>query len=130
MNSRPRLGLLYLLFFLSGAAGLVFEISLSRPIGLLFCNTVNAGAVGLAAYFSGLSVGYVYAARVAPKLRHPLTGYGIAELTVAIWALATPLLLGLMRTPEFTALLNSDTLWLQTLVRAAVSLLVLLPATA
>jgi spermidine synthase len=125
-----RLWLVYLLFFLSGAAGLVYEISWSRQIGLLFGNTVNAAAVVLAAYFTGLSAGYIHASRVAPKLRHPLLGYGIAELTVALWAIATPLLLALMKTPHFTALLNSDVLWQQTLIRAAVSLFVLLPATA
>jgi spermidine synthase len=130
MSSAGHTRLVYLLFFLSGAAGLIYEMSWSRQIGLLFGNTVNAAAVVLAAYFCGMAVGYLHASRVVGKLRHPLLGYGIAELVVALWAVATPLLLNLLRTPQVAELLNSETIWLQTLIRAAVSLLVLLPATA
>jgi spermidine synthase len=120
----------YLLFFLSGAAGLIYEISWSRQIGLLFGHTVNAAAVVLAAYFCGMALGYWHAGRRAPLLRRPLLGYGAAELIVALWALATPLLLGLLRHPAVAGFVNSDSATLQTLARIALSFIILLPATA
>ena len=101
MNSGPgraagQAWLIYLLFFFSGAAGLIYEISWSRQIGLLFGHTAQSGAVVLGAYFCGMAVGYLFASRIVARLRHPLAGYAIAELTVALWAVATPLLLRLV----------------------------------
>lgn len=122
--------MVYLVFFLSGAAALVYEISWSRQIGLLFGNTVGAAAVVLAAYFSGMALGTWGAARIMPRVARPLFGYGLAELTVALWALATPSLLGLLRVPAVAALVNSDHAGVQTATRAIVAFATLLPATA
>jgi spermidine synthase len=119
----------YLLFFLSGFAGLVYEISWSRQIGLLFGNTAQAAAVVLGTYFCGLALGSWIAARMASRIERPLVGYGAAELLVALWAMLTPVLLGLFRAPAIAALLNSDNLLLQTAARALASFVILLLAT-
>ena len=66
-------GVVYLLFLISGAAGLIYEISWSRQIGLLFGHTVHAAAVTLGAYFGGMAVGYALAARLLPRLTRPLS---------------------------------------------------------
>ncbi|MFV2070198.1 MAG: hypothetical protein ACC645_24790 [Pirellulales bacterium] len=68
----------YLIFFLSGAAALIYEISWSRQLGLLFGHTVHAAAVVLASYFAGMAVGHLVAARWSSRVS-PLLGYGIAR---------------------------------------------------
>ena len=50
--------LVYAIFLLSGTAALIYEISWSRQIGLLFGHTAQAAAVVLWAYFTGLGLGY------------------------------------------------------------------------
>ncbi len=121
--------MVYLLFFLSGAAGLIYEIAWSRQLGLFFGHTVHAAAVVLGAYFAGMALGYVLAGRWAPRLGRPLIGYGVAELVVAGWALLTPHLLALYAQPQLAALLNHPLPTLQLAVRALVTFLTLLPAT-
>jgi spermidine synthase len=121
--------LVYLLFFLSGAAGLIYEISWARQIGLLFGHTVHAAAVVLAAYFAGMAIGYWLAGRSATRLQRPLLGYGIAEIAVALWALVTPFCFMLLQQPAIASLLNHPQVEVQTAIRVLVALLVLLPAT-
>lgn len=121
--------MLYILFFLTGAAGLIYEISWSRQIGIFFGHTVNAAAVVLAAYFGGMALGYALAGRLSRRLREPLYGYASCELCVALWALLTPLILGLFKLAPVAALLNSEVPALQTAARIVAALIVLLPAT-
>ena len=122
--------MVYLLFFLSGAAGLVYEMAWSRQLGLLFGHTVNAAAVVLAAYFFGMALGYWLAARYSHRITKPLAAYGWAELVVCSWALATPFVLAMFSNPGIAALINHPDPTLQTLVRAGATFIVLLPATA
>jgi spermidine synthase len=117
------------LFFLSGFAALVYEISWSRQIGLLFGHTAGAAAVVLAAYFAGLAAGGALAARSSRTTLQPLRAYGAAEMLVAVWALLTPVLLELMRRPFVAELLNHDNASIQTTVRILAAVVVLLPAT-
>jgi len=119
----------YLIFFLSGAAGLIYEIVWSRQIGLLFGHTVHAAAVVLGAYFSGMALGYLLAGRASRMLRRPLASYGNAELCVAAWALLTPWLVGLLAHPAIAGLLNNPDPSLQLAVRALAAFVILLPAT-
>ncbi|MCA9124165.1 MAG: fused MFS/spermidine synthase [Planctomycetaceae bacterium] len=126
--STTRSALCYFIFFLSGAAALVYEISWSRQIGLLFGHTVHAAAVVLASYFAGMAVGHVIGARWSSRVS-PLLGYGIAEFVVAGWACLIPLLLSLSEAPEIASWLSSSSFAWQTAVRVVFAFLLLLPAT-
>lgn len=117
------------LFFLSGAAALVYEIAWSRQIGLLFGHTVYAAAITLGAYFAGMAVGYGLAARWAASIRRPLFGYGIAELAVAAWALLTPQLVSMLELPALSSLISPADPLLQLAVRSLVAFCMLMPAT-
>lgn len=118
----------YVLFFLSGAAALIYEISWSRQIGLLFGHTVHAAAVVLASYFAGMAIGNVVGSRPSWS-RAPLFAYGIAELLVAAWASLIPLLLDLSESPTVAAWLSSPSLAWQMAIRVVLCFLLLLPAT-
>lgn len=121
--------LCYLIFFISGAAALVYEISWSRQIGLLFGHTAQAAAIVLSSYFVGMAVGCVIGARWASRGR-PLLAYGIAEFAAAAWASLVPVVLGVSESATIAAWLNYPAPKVQMLARAAFCFFLLLPATA
>src|SRR5438445_11925985 len=83
-----RLGGIYLLFFLSGAAGLVYEIVWSRLLQEIFGVTSHAVAVVLATYLGGMALGSGVLGRIADRREDPLRLYGLLEIGVAVTALA------------------------------------------
>lgn len=118
----------YAVFFVSGAAALILEISWSRQIGLLFGHTTHAAAVVLAAYFVGLAAGNSLGGRIAHRV-NPLKAYAVAELAVATWSCLVPVILAAANTDNGVALLRSDSVGWQLSLRAMFCLIVLLPAT-
>lgn len=127
--SRIRDAIVYLLFFLSGASALVYEISWSRQIGIYFGHTARGAAVVLAAYFAGMAVGYLAAARWAGRFR-PLAAYGVAECIAAVWVLIFPLLLkGIEANGSILSPAGASPDLLAA-IRAVVLFVLLLPATA
>lgn len=97
VRDRRAAAIAYALFFLSGAAALIYEVSWSRQVGLAIGNTAASAALVLASYFAGLAAGQLLGGRFASRVS-PLTGYGVAELVAAAWAALIPILLPLMGT--------------------------------
>ena len=89
-----------LVFFLSGAAALLFETLWFRLAGLVFGNSVWAATVVLASFMGGLALGNTAAARYGPRLRRPLRVYALLELLIGATGLALVLLL-----PSLTAVM-------------------------
>lgn len=79
-------------FFLSGMAGLVYEVVWMRLLGLVFGHTVYAITTVLAAYMGGLALGSVLLGRRADRLKRPLRVYGLLEAAIGLYCIATPLL--------------------------------------
>lgn len=127
MNAVSR-WLIFLAFFLSGAAALIYEISWSRQLGLLFGHTVHAASVVLGSYFAGMALGYSVGGYLAARVR-PLIGYAIAELVVAGWAFAIPLILQWSESPDVAGWFSHESFAGQIAIRASFSFLLLLPAT-
>src|SRR5437764_6958915 len=75
--------LLSLAFFLSGAAGLIFEMVWVYRCGLLFGNTVWAASIVLSSFMGGLALGNALAGWYGSRLRRFLWVYAAVELTVA-----------------------------------------------
>ncbi len=71
------------LFFVSGAAALVYEVLWMKELSLLFGNTAQAAAATLAAFFSGIAAGNAYWGRRTAHMNRPLRAYGFLELGVA-----------------------------------------------
>ncbi len=85
-------------FFVSGAAGLAYEVLWSRHLALLF--GANAEAVGLvlAVFMAGLGLGSRAFGGLADRVRAPLRLYAGLEAGIGLFALATgPLLSGVER---------------------------------
>lgn len=82
-----------LLFFASGALGLIYEVVWSRMMMHVFGSTAIAVGTVLAAFMSGLAVGAWLFGPVADRSRNPLRLYAFLEIGIALAALVSHLLL-------------------------------------
>jgi predicted membrane-bound spermidine synthase len=124
--------ILYAIFFLSGAAALLFETLWFRQAGLAFGNSVWASSLVLSSFMAGLALGNGLAARHGAGVRRPLRVYALLEVAIAVLGVALiwafPVLTGWL-----TLLLRPFLEWpwiLNPLRFLAGFLLLLLPATA
>ncbi len=90
---------LYLAFFLSGSAALLFETLWFHLAGISLGNSVRAGAIVLSAYMAGLAAGSRLAARFGDRLTRPLRAYAGLELLIGVTGVALVLLLPRLGTP-------------------------------
>jgi spermidine synthase len=79
--------MVYVLVFLSGLAGLVYEVLWMKQLGLLFGNTSHAAAATLAAFFAGLAAGSWFWGRRSSRMKNPLRIYVWLEVGIAFTAL-------------------------------------------
>lgn len=73
--------------FVSGFAGLVYQVLWMKQLGLLFGNTSHAAAISLAAFFAGLGVGSAWWGRRVGACARPLRLYAKLEFGIAVAAL-------------------------------------------
>ncbi len=117
---------IYLCFFLSGATALVFEILWSRQFVTVFGNSPYAISIVLCAYMTGLGFGSLFGGRLADRVSNRAGLFGLIEAVVAGWAMAIPLMLGLLRTiVPMLAALSPESLLASTLVRFGLSFAIL-----
>src|ERR1044071_6118991 len=88
LNSRS---ILYVIFFLSGATGLVYEVIWVRLTGIVFGNTSHAISTVLGAFMAGLALGSWKLGRQADRAQNPLRLYGLLEIGIGISAALVPL---------------------------------------
>ncbi len=119
---------LLLLFFVSGATTLVYEISWTRQAGLLFGHTVLAGSVVLASLFLGLAIGYCVGGWLS-SLGNALRWFGVCEIAAAAWAICVPTLLVALQSQAIAQWMSSESMTWQFASRASIGVLLLLPAT-
>ena len=77
---------IFILFFISGFTGLVYEVVWMRLFGLNFGNTTLAVSTVLASYMAGLALGSLVLGKVADRFKNPLRLFGFLELGIAIAA--------------------------------------------
>ena len=70
---------LYLLFVLSGAAGLVYESIWTKYLGLFVGHDAYAQIVVLVIFLGGMSLGAMAVGRWSERVREPLKGYGASS---------------------------------------------------
>ena len=78
------LGILTLLFIMSGAAGLFYESVWSRYLGLFVGHNAYAQVIVLVIFLGGMAVGAMLVARWTDRLREPLFGYALVEAAVGL----------------------------------------------
>jgi len=80
---------LYFCFLISGAAGLIYQISWMKALGLVFGSTTYAITAVLCAFMAGLALGSWLLGRYADQTRDHLRLYGWIELGIALTGLAS-----------------------------------------
>lgn len=85
--------LLFVLFFLSGCTGLVYEVVWIRELVFVLGGTTYAITTVVVSFMSGLALGSFVAGRLAARLKQPGRAYGKLEIVIGLYALLVPLLL-------------------------------------
>ncbi len=85
--------LAFLLFFLSGASALVYQVVWLRLLILIFGSTLFATSAILATFMGGLALGaFVAGRRMDRSRRSSLWVYGVLEIGIGVYALLVPVL--------------------------------------
>ncbi|MBI3491341.1 MAG: spermidine synthase [Acidobacteria bacterium] len=121
-----------LVFFISGAAGLIFEVVWFHRAGLVFGNSVWAATLVLSSFMAGLALGNLGVARFGLRARRPLRAYAGLEAVVAVTGITlTAVLPALSTLLGLLTRLAGDALWLVNVLRFAAAFAVLVvPAAA
>jgi spermidine synthase len=117
-------------FFLSGCAGLIYEVCWIRNASLVFGSTSYALSTILAVFFLGLALGSYAFGRISQRTRRPLRLFALMELAVGALALGSPFafeILDSLYGMAYRAI--GEQFALLTLVRIALVSVVLLPPT-
>jgi predicted membrane-bound spermidine synthase len=77
----------YIIFILSGAAGLIYESIWARYLGLFVGHTAYSQVLVLTIFLGGMAIGAMIIGERSKTLRDPLRGYAFAELALAIIAI-------------------------------------------
>ena len=80
------------LFFCSGFAALAYEIIWTRLLLLTFGITTYSVVAVLSAFMAGLAGGSLLFGGISKKITQPLRAFGLLELGVALYAVASPTL--------------------------------------
>ncbi len=76
--------------FLTGAAGLAYQVAWQRYLARLLGGDALATAVILGVFLGGLSLGYILCGRLTRGVRNLLGAYALLEGFIGLWALAFP----------------------------------------
>jgi spermidine synthase len=80
----PAIAALYAIFFLSGAAGLIYESIWTRYLGLFVGHSAYAQVLVLVIFLGGMSVGAFLIGRRTTTIGRPLLWYAVVELGIGL----------------------------------------------
>lgn len=124
--------LLCTIFFLSGAAALIFEIIWFQLSGIAFGNSVWASSIVLASFMGGLALGNGFSAQFGSRIKNAIRFYAQLEICIALTGFALVIILPYLTyalSPVFRASVESP--FLLNGLRLIISfILMLIPATA
>jgi len=79
--------IVFILFFISGACGLIYQVAWTRIMTHIFGTTVFAVSLVLTAFMSGLAIGSYFLGKRADRSGNPLRLYGYYEIGIGLTAL-------------------------------------------
>jgi predicted membrane-bound spermidine synthase len=77
-------------FFLSGAAGLIYQVVWTRMLTQIFGNTTYAIATVLSAFMAGLAIGSYLFGQIADRGKNDFLLYGLLEAGVGVYGFLVP----------------------------------------
>jgi predicted membrane-bound spermidine synthase len=81
---------LYGMFFISGAAALIYQVLFSKQLTYVFGSMSTATNTVLATYMGGMALGAWLGGLIAPRLRKPVAAYALCEVLIAIYCAVSP----------------------------------------
>lgn len=81
---------LALVFLLSGASGLIYQVAWVRQLSLTFGVTIYAVSTVVAAFMAGLALGSMIGGRRADRVRRPIAWYAAAEIAIGLLGRLSP----------------------------------------
>jgi spermidine synthase len=85
---------IFVLFFVSGITGLVYEVAWTRMFVTVFGSTTHALSTVLAAFMAGLALGSIILGRIGDRFERPVLAYGVLEALIGIYAFLFPFIIG------------------------------------
>lgn len=86
--------LLYLLVFLTGSAGLIYQVVWQQYLARILGSEHAATAIVLAVFLGGLATGYLISGALSRYVRNSFATYAVLEGIIGLWALVFPWLFG------------------------------------
>jgi spermidine synthase len=81
-------GVFTLLFFLSGAAALAYQVVWMRKLSLFLGSDIYSSSITLAAFMGGLALGGYVASRFVDRVTYHVVYYGVLEILIGLFALS------------------------------------------
>jgi len=85
---------IYFFTFITGAAGLIYEVAWQKYLSRILGSDSVATAVILATFLGGLSAGYYLCGKLTTKVRNHFKAYALLEGIIAVWGLFFPVIFG------------------------------------
>ncbi len=83
---------IYFFIFLTGAAGLIYQVTWQKYLSRLLGSDSVATAIILATFLGGLSLGYYLCGKLTTKIKKHFIGYALLEGIIGAWCLVFPYL--------------------------------------
>jgi predicted membrane-bound spermidine synthase len=118
----------YLLFTVSGFAGLIYESIWTHYLKLFLGHAAYAQSLVLVVFMGGMAAGAAYCGRISSRLRNPLAGYALVEAVIGLCALALHEIFVALTDWSYASLLPGlGSPWLVLSAKLALSCLLILP---
>lgn len=101
--------LIYLFFILSGATGLIYQVSWFKYLSLFLGNTTYAQTIVLATFLGGLAIGNYFIGKKIDFISNQLFVYGLIETLIGFYCLVFPRLVSIAES-FFYELVSEDLL--------------------
>lgn len=121
--------ILYIIFFCSGAVGLVYQIIWSRMLYLIFGVSTYSVIAVTSGFMAGLAIGSFLIGKLLRPQTNALRMYGIIELAIGLSAGLTPTLLSFLPDLYRTISQTIPYDWILLLVKFILTFAVILPPT-
>ena len=128
--SRYTFWVMIFMFFLSGAAALMYQIIWAKQLALIFGVTLYATSAVVTTFMAGLALGSLYFGRMVDRWKRPLVLFAILEACIGAFALVFPAILVAL-TRIYVVFYGSfgDNHYVMSLLRFAMAFLVLIVPT-
>ncbi|MBF0338537.1 MAG: fused MFS/spermidine synthase [Nitrospirae bacterium] len=95
----------YIIFTVSGASALIYQVIWARWLSLVFGNTTISVSIILGCFMLGMAIGSWFAGRLLHRMGNLMRLYGLLEIGIGMFAIVFPLFMRLIDM-VFSTLLN------------------------